>query len=262
MRSRRSGPVSAALLTVPLLLGMAGAPSMRVALPGTVPTWAAPAADRGEVAGAAPVTVRVYLAGRERAGLAALARAVSDPDSRSYRHFLTPEQVRQRFGPAPGEAAGVRSWLASAGFEVAAATPRFLSVKGDADAVRRAFGIRLHSYRKDGRTFRAPAAPATVPASIASAVLSVTGLDDAPHISRPSLRPESRERPDDLERPDDREPLPPPGRGPADSGPSSAYFGEKPAAGTPAAYGGMRPYVLRGYTGSELRRPTARQEPR
>src|SRR4051812_21501159 len=75
MRSRRSGPVSAALLTVPLLLGVAGAPSMRVALPGTVPAWAAPAADRGEVAATAPVTVRVYLAGRERAGLAALARA-------------------------------------------------------------------------------------------------------------------------------------------------------------------------------------------
>jgi hypothetical protein len=44
------------------------------------------------------VTVQVFLTG-DAAGLAAYARAVSNPASPRYRHFLTPAQTRARFGP-------------------------------------------------------------------------------------------------------------------------------------------------------------------
>ncbi|MFC1416470.1 S53 family peptidase [Streptacidiphilus cavernicola] len=261
-RARTGG--TAALLTIPLLLGglVAGAPAgaepARVALPGTVPAWAAPAADRGELAGSVPVTVRVYLAGRDRAGLAALATAVSDPRSPSYGHFLTPAQVSARFGSTPAQASAVRGWLASAGFRVLSADPRFLTVSGDAAAVRKAFGTPLHSYRKDGKTYRAPAVAATVPASIASAVLSVTGLDDAPHFARPgSTGPAANPAPASA-RPAPaatrRDLLPPPGAALAVSGPFSATFGANPATGTPKAYGKVQPYALSGYTGAQLRR--------
>ncbi|MFC1429526.1 protease pro-enzyme activation domain-containing protein [Streptacidiphilus sp. N1-3] len=267
MRSSRPRPTprfgpragTAALLAAPLLLGglVAGSPAgaqtqpARVVLPGTQPAWAAPTADRGEVAASVPVTVRVYLAGRDRAGLAALATAVSDPRSASHGHYLTAAQVKSRFGTTAAQTATVRSWLGSAGFEVVATTPHFLTVRGDATAVRRAFGTPLHSYRKDGRTYRAPAVPATVPASVAADVLSVTGLDSSPHLMRPSSVRDDAPRTGGTGR---RDLLPPPGAALAVSGPFSSTFGSTPATGTPKAYGQVQPYALAGYTGAQLRR--------
>ncbi|MHA6759894.1 S53 family peptidase [Streptacidiphilus sp. PAMC 29251] len=263
----RFGPRAgtAALVAVPLLIGglVGGAPagaeaqSARVAIPGTRPAWAAPAADRGEVAASSQVTVRVYLAGRDRAGLAALATAVSDPRSASHGHFLTAAQVKARFGSTPAQAAAVRGWLTSAGFGVVAVTPHFLTVKGDAAAVRKAFGTALHSYRKGGHTYRAPAVAATVPASIAASVLSVTGLDNAPHLMRPSNAAAGDGSGADApgaEASSRRDLLPPPGDALAVSGPFSSYFGAAPATGTPKAYGQTQPYALSGYTGAQLRR--------
>ena len=262
-RSSRSR--SAVLLALPMIMAAVAVPSAvaqghpdRVVLPATLPAWAAPSADRGELAEAAPVTVRVYLAGRNRSGLEALAGAVSDPRSLSYGHYLTPRQVEQRFAPTSKQVRAVHDWLTSAGFRVLATTPHYLSVQGDAKAVRQAFGTRLHSYRKDGRTYRAPAVAATVPAAVASAVLAVTGLDDAPHMARPASAGVGAAAPGraltspgtDHSR---RDLLPPPEAAFANSGPFSDYFGANPATGTPAAYGKVQPYALRGYTGRQLR---------
>ncbi|MFC1441602.1 S53 family peptidase [Streptacidiphilus sp. N1-10] len=264
-RSRRSSRSrGAVLLSLPLMVAGVAAPSAvaqghpeRVVLPATLPAWAAPSADRGELAEAAPVTVRVYFAGRDRSGLQALARAVSDPRSRSYGHYLTPSQVQQRFAPTPAQERSVHDWLTSAGFRIVATTPHFLSVQGDAKAVRQAFGIQLHSYRKDGRTYRAPAAAATVPAAVASAVLAVTGLDDAPHMASPASAGTASAPTGAVTTTGTghsrRDLLPPPEAAFANSGPFSAYFGATPATGTPAAYGKVQPYALRGYTGTQLR---------
>ena len=50
-------------------------------------------ADLGPAAAGAPVSARVYLAGRDPAGLARYAASVSYPASRSFHHYLTPAQV-------------------------------------------------------------------------------------------------------------------------------------------------------------------------
>jgi len=250
---------TAALLTVPLLLaaGLGAGPasadsqdgsparsqaapqSARVPLPGTVPGWTAQAADQGQVATSAAVTARVYLAGKDPAGLAALARAVSDPASPAHGHFLSAAETARRFGATAGQVAAVRSWLAGAGFTVTETGPHYLSVRGDAAAVQRAFATRLHAYRKDGRTYTAPAAAATAPAAVASAVLAVTGLDTSPHRAVHGSR---------------RDVLPPPSAAYVNSGPFSAYFGANPATDYPPAYGRTQPYVIKGFDATQLRR--------
>ncbi|QMU75558.1 S8/S53 family peptidase [Streptacidiphilus sp. PB12-B1b] len=249
----RSKAGTAALLTIPLLLagglaaGSAAAEppspriplSPRVPLPGTVPAWTAQAADQGQAATSAPVAARVYLAGQDPAGLAALARSVSDPASPEHGRYLTPAQVARRFGTTPRQVAAVRSWLTASGFRVTETTPHYLGVSGDAAAVQRAFGTRLHAYRKDGHTYTAPSATATAPAAVAKAVLAVTGLDDAPHRAVHGSR---------------RDILPGPTAGYANSGPFSAYFGASPATAYPPAYGRTQPYVIKGFDGAQLRR--------
>ena len=48
---------------------------------------------------AAPCPPRVYLAGQDPAGLAAVATEVSTPDNALYGHYLSPEEVRGEVRP-------------------------------------------------------------------------------------------------------------------------------------------------------------------
>ena len=86
-----------------------------------------------------PVSVRIGLAGRDPAGLAAFARAVSTPDSPQYGRYLTPAQARARFGPTAAQLAAVRRWLTTAGLHVTEAGPHWIDVTGGPDATRKAF---------------------------------------------------------------------------------------------------------------------------
>ena len=91
-------------------------------LAGSKPTWASAAADRGAAPAAAPLAVRIYLAGRDPQGLAAYAQSVTDPKSAAYRHFLTPAQIQARFGASAEQVAAVKAWLAGAGLTVTGQT--------------------------------------------------------------------------------------------------------------------------------------------
>lgn len=102
-----------------------GGSTAQKAVSAYVPLWATAkpdggtaAADLGAARPRAPVAARVYLTERDPRGLAAYTAAVSDPGSTLYRHFLTPGQARQRFGPAPGQSAAVASWLRASGLRV------------------------------------------------------------------------------------------------------------------------------------------------
>ena len=73
---------------------------------------------------------RVYLAGRDPAGLAGLARRVSTPGSPDCRRYLTPAQVARRFGPTGAQLRAVTGWLLGAGLTVTAITPHYVAVRG------------------------------------------------------------------------------------------------------------------------------------
>jgi subtilase family serine protease len=207
----------------------------RQALTGTHPAWATSKADKGATADSSRVSARVYLAGRDAAGLTSYAQAVSDPHSSLYGHYLTAAQAKARFGATAAQVAAVKSWLTSSGLTVTATTEHYVSVSGSVSAVEKAFGTDIHNYTKGGKTYHAPAAAATVPSSLNGAVLTVVGLDNAPH----------HVNHDDT--------LPPPDAVFKNAGPLSSYFGQKVATTLPSAYGSKQPYAIRGYTGAQLR---------
>ncbi|WP_030204359.1 protease pro-enzyme activation domain-containing protein [Streptomyces sp. NRRL S-87] len=249
MRRRRSGQSRALIAAAAVLPALAGAltfgapsaqaadpaPGGRVALQGTQPAWATGPADLGSAARQATVTARVHLAGRDPQGLTAFATAVSDPHSPLYGQYLTADQARSRFGATEGQKAAVAAWLRSAGLTVTATNDHYIEVTGTVAAAEQAFATPLHSFRKDGRTYRAPVRNATAPASVAAAVLTVSGLDDAPH------------------RASHKDTLPRPGQGFRNSGPFSSYYGSRTATSLPSAYGRKVPYAIKGYTGRQLR---------
>jgi subtilase family serine protease len=234
--------------------GSAVSGTARVQLPGAQPAWAVPRADRGPVSGHAAVTAQVYLAGRDPAGLAAYARAVSSPGSRSYHRYLTPARTAARFGVSAAAAAAVTTWLRRAGLTVTGAGPEYIDVAGTASAARAAFGVRLDKFAVGGRVDQAPAGEITVPAALSSSILGVAGLSSvaghpgvtaapgagqarAPAPARSALTRRTRGGTVVLDPPE----------------PCSDYWGQNQATTLPPAYGGTAPYQVCGYKPAQLR---------
>ncbi|WP_371659401.1 protease pro-enzyme activation domain-containing protein [Streptomyces sp. NBC_00280] len=239
---KRAGVSLAA--TLPLLAGALafGIPAAHAAdapgrdtLAGTRPAWATAKADKGATSDGSKVTARVYLAGRDANGLAAYAKAVSDPTSAVYGKYLTAAQVQQRFGASPAQVAAVKAWLKASGLTVTGVTAHYVTVTGDVAAAEKAFSTQLHNYAKGKKTYRAPSKTASAPDSLHGAVLTVTGLDNAPHTATH----------DDT--------LPAPETVFRNAGPFSTYYGSNTAASLPTAYGAQIPYAVEGYTGKQLR---------
>lgn len=215
--------------------GAATGPDGRDALHGAKPLWATQKADRGSAPDTGQVTARVYLAGRDAAGLARLAAEVSDPTSASYGKYLSAKAAAARFGPTAQQISQVTAWLKGAGLKVTGTGSRYLTVTGDTAAIEKAFSTQLHNYAKGSRTYRAPVGTPSVPDSLHGAVLTVTGLDNAPH----------RAGHDDT--------LPPPDAVFRNAGPFSTYFGSRTDKKLPSAYGAKAAYAVKGYTGKQLR---------
>jgi subtilase family serine protease len=251
-------------LAAALPAAMAGASetgsTSRIPLSAYAPMWAATVpdggsatADLGPADGGAPISARVYLAGRDPAGLTRYATAVSSPGSPLFHRYLTPAQVRARFAPAAGQVTAVTSWLTGAGLHIGAATPQYIAVTGTATHAEQAFGATWDSFSVSGRTQQSPppAAQLSAPASVAGAVLTVApveiglpGLEAAPSQAVPS-----RAVPSPAVSPAAGQPSQPA----AASATCSQYFGQTLATGLPDAYGKPAPYHVCGYTPQQLR---------
>jgi subtilase family serine protease len=235
--------VAAGALTLGTLTSAtaAQAANPRSAIAHTHPSWAVAAHRVGSEATTGTVSAQVYLAPQDQAGLAAYAGAVSTPGSALYRHYLTPAQVAARFAPAAAEVVAVQSWLTSAGLTVTTVNDKspagaYIGVRGSVAAASTAFGVTFGLYKgPGGQTDRAPAQAATAPASVASSVLGVSGLDTAKSEIKPA------------------DTLPPPGPNYWVAPPCSTYYAQKIATTEPAAYGTHQPWTNCGYTPSQIR---------
>jgi subtilase family serine protease len=152
--------------------------------------------------------------------------------------------VQQRFGATTAQVTAVKSWLKSAGLKVTGTTQHYVTVSGDVAAVEKAFSTSLHNYSKGSKTYRAPSKTASAPDSLNGAVLTVTGLDNAPHTASH----------DDA--------LPGPGAAFVNAGPFSSYYGSNTATTLPSAYGKKIPYASRATPASSCVRPTVRASTR
>jgi subtilase family serine protease len=182
--------LAAAGLIVGLAAGQA-ASSDRSTLHGSAPSWANSHNQAGNANPADPVGFRVYLGWKN--GADAAAKAVTDPHSSSYGHYLTPQQFRQSFAPSQAQVGAVQSWLRGQGFTIDY-TPQnnhYVAAEGTVAQANAAFGTTLRMYRVRGKTLRSPDADVSIPNSIAGVVTGVLGLDDSAIFVRPDSRPQA-----------------------------------------------------------------------
>ena len=240
-RSRRALVLGCAALPIAALgVAMPGSAqaAARSSVAGTVPTWATAHNSKGTAPGSASLDARVYLAPKDAAGLKALVKAVSTPSSPSYKHFISAAQYTARFAPSSAQVNQVSSWLKSTGLSVTSvgAGNRYLAVHGSLQQAAGAFGTSFGLYSHNGQVVRAASRLASVPSSLSSSVLTITGLDNASHdVTQQSEKP-----------------FPAPGAF-RNAQPCSAYYGEKTAGTLPAFEGSHRPYSVCGYGPAALR---------
>jgi subtilase family serine protease len=201
--------------------------SLARTMAGTHPSWATSAKDQGEGSASTAYTSKVYLAGRNPAGLATYARAVSQPGNASYGKYLSPAQYRARFGPTHSQVISVRHWLTASGLSVLGTDQHSVTVRGTNSQLAHAFGATVHRYKVAGSVLHAPVRDLTVPAKVSSAVLGVSGLTSPGHghAARPQYLRAGKTAPSG---------------GRIDGLPTTAtcsdYFGQKTADGAAAGY--------------------------
>jgi subtilase family serine protease len=225
-------------VAVPAAASAAGAAS----LPNSHPTWATEGNKVAATAADSRIGFSVFLKMRDQAGAEAAATAVSDPNSSSYGHYLSPAQVRARYAATDATASSVRHWLSSAGFTVGATASNnaYIQASGTAAQIQHAFAVHLNVYSVKGQHRRAVDANLSLPSSILGSVTSVNGLNQAlakPLSSRAAAVPAT---------------VPPPD-GFRNAPPCGAYYGEKTDTTDPAFNRRQLPYAPCGYVPGQLR---------
>ncbi|MGD0553829.1 MAG: S53 family peptidase [Streptosporangiaceae bacterium] len=205
------------------------APDGRAVIASTVPV-SGPGPLRALAAGSR-VRLSVFV-GQDQAGLAAAATAISDPDSPSYQHYLSPAQVQARFGATDAQRAAVRGWLSGSGLVVTGDDDFVITAMGTAakaEATLRA-GLAV-SHSADGVEQVVPSRAISLPAALAGAITTIrVSPAVVPLTPHQSLNPAA-----------------------TDSGQCSAYYGQKKATGLPDAYGRTMTWAPCGYTPVQLR---------
>ena len=118
---------------------------------------------------------------------------IYDPASPHYRHYLTPEQFTEEFGPSEQDYQAVIAFANTNGLTVTGTYSNRLlvGVNGTASDIEKAFHVTMHVYQHptENRTFFAPDVEPSVPSELA--ILDVIGLNNysLPHplfVQRPT----------------------------------------------------------------------------
>jgi subtilase family serine protease len=182
----------AAAQTVPALQARITAPidnSARATLAGSHSPRARSANDAGAVSASMQLKGMSLVFSRtaaQQTALDTLVAAQQSPASPLYHHWLTPDQYAAQFGVAPADIAAAEAWLEQQGFSVdsVARSRNRITFSGTAAQVAAAFGAPLHNYatpasgNQPAATHFAPSADLTIPAALASSVLTIDNLSD------------------------------------------------------------------------------------
>jgi hypothetical protein len=140
--------------------------------------------DAGTVAAEArqPLILTIVLKRSDQAGFDRYLHDVYDPHSPVFQHFLTPEQVSDRFGPSRTAYEAVLNYLQENGFKLSeGSTNRLtLTLRGTRALAEHAFNLRLNDFEAKGRRFFSNETNPSVPAVAGAEIRAVIGLNDLP----------------------------------------------------------------------------------
>jgi uncharacterized repeat protein (TIGR03803 family) len=194
------GHVAAACAILLLLFATRAWATERQMLRGHVPAVVAGLSPVGTLPGTNRLNLAIGLPLRNQEALTNLLRQIYDPASPNYRHYLTPEQFTEMFGPSEQDYQAVIAFAKTNGLAVTSTYPNrmLVNVSGAVRDIEKVFHVRMRLYQhpKENRTFYAPDVEPSVPSGLA--VLDVNGLNNyalpRPLFRRPSASQTSANR--------------------------------------------------------------------
>ncbi|MGD0412956.1 MAG: choice-of-anchor tandem repeat GloVer-containing protein, partial [Verrucomicrobiota bacterium] len=163
-----------------LQFATAAQPAQPQLLPGHVPAAVAHLTAVGRLEGSRELQLAIGLPLRNKAELTNLLQAIYNPASPDYRHYLTPAQFAERFGPTEQDYRAVTEFAVANGLKVAATHPNrtLLDVAGTVSSIEKALHVTMRTYAhpREKREFYAPDAEPSL--DLAAPVLHISGLDN------------------------------------------------------------------------------------
>ena len=151
----------------------------RQMLHGHVPQGVASSAALGRLAGSARINFAIGLPLRNEAELNELVKQVADPASPNFRHYLTPAQFTERFGPSEADYKALTDFVSASGLQVSSTHPNrmILEVSGTAADTERTLHVNMMRWRHATRgVYFAPDREPSLDAGVE--VLDISGLDN------------------------------------------------------------------------------------
>jgi len=134
----------------------------------------------GPASASRQVEFNIYLPLQNAGQLDQLLADLHNPNSPNYRHWLTPEQFRQQFGPSQADLARITADLTSRGLTVVATHSHGLTAQGTVGAVQGLLGVTLYNGRRpNGAQTLVSTQPFKLPASFVQAGAQVVAFSPA-----------------------------------------------------------------------------------
>ena len=116
---------------------------------------------------------------RNKAEFDQLMADINNPRSKNYQHWMTPEEMHQRFGESKAEFDAVLQWIQSQGFTVTdtsyGANDDFIRFKGTVAQVDKAFQVHIMEPQFE---LYVPKEDPVIPAQFSGVVSRINGLNN------------------------------------------------------------------------------------
>src|SRR5262249_8059062 len=129
---------------------------------------------------ATSITVDVWLKLHNQAKLDKLVEQQHQKTSSSYHQWISQDQFNADYGPTAQEVSAVTKFLSAKNLTVVSVAENNLYIKaeGSASDIQNAFGVQLHSYKRNGKTYRSNNADPSVADGARGLIAAISGLDD------------------------------------------------------------------------------------
>jgi subtilase family serine protease len=138
------------------------------------------AAPVGQMAGSQTLSLNIVLPLGNEAALESFLEELYNPNSSSYRHFVTPAEFTERFGPSQADYNAVVKFAQTHGLTVTGGSRDGMEVQvqGTVSAIESAFHVTMRTYRHptEGRTFYGPDREPTT--TLSFPLWHISGLDN------------------------------------------------------------------------------------
>jgi subtilase family serine protease len=117
---------------------------------------------------------------KDLAGAEAFAKEATDPTSRNYRRYLTPQQWESRFSPSVRANREVEASLRSAGIKITKVAPDRMTIvaEGTAEQIEAYFETTLAKYEVGEETVRLASSSLSAPTKVAPLISGVRGVNE------------------------------------------------------------------------------------